>query len=786
MKHLALKAFHFLGSIYFAIFLITSTAAFVIAGTFIESVTDSHRYAALFTYGSPLFSCLLWGFFINILFSAIRRWPFKVRHIPFLITHWGMLMILAGVLIKNYFGTQGTMGIIEGSASDEIFLADSQALYVETREPQEIHYIPLPKGNVRNKKVKAPANTNLEVSILNYTPHAYERLDTWIKGKYVTITGMKPFPVVEWNLWDTPLPPSVQVKLSVFSEFPWHLRGLVSEDPSTTAWEAYNKVTTLIVKDTLSDTVYYEGPLTPIVNGINSPYGTVKGEVQWNWSPISGFQSPPELVVALGNFEHEETMKVPLQGDSALFVFNRKTSLGKAPITIDLRTEPSLFFLKNQQEDLYIFAFDPHGRVYSESYRQGNLGSLFIYDEGYGGYSVQAKLPFSDLRNRKEKENALIITAKANLSEGIKTPGELSPPLQLLREACKKCDVDFVETAIEFLAYWDKTGHWLFPLEAPMPESLEKTIAEIDWDSVPRHIYNGCCWNATLFERLDPYLETKNDLMDALQEGKWPLIASLKVNRHATGPCEPDEWLSLLTIMTQQVFAAAEMLPQAQAATDSTVMKARLLTAYLRASEIHPANIFDPNSSPPGEETNPIQLECPITVSLEPAEPMRKLEENTPAIIVKLTQDKVQSMHTLGYDRFGTGMKWPALQGAALVRFQPLYKKIPYRLRLREARQINYANSQQPYSFESDLLIMDVQNHDEVEKTISMNNVHETWDGYRFYLANIYPATEGAVKRVQIAVNHDPAKYYLTYPGAIIMTIGILLLFGMMNRRVGS
>ena len=104
---------------------------------------------------------------------------------------------------------------------------------------------------------------------------------------------------------------------------------------------------------------------------------------------------------------------------------------------------------------------------------------------------------------------------------------------------------------------------------------------------------------------------------------------------------------------------------------------------------------------------------------------------------------------------------------------------LPYTVRLRNARQINYPGTAQAYSYESDLIITDKRDGKEVEKTISMNNVHETWDGYRFYLANISPGTETAIQHVQIAVNHDPAKYFATYPGAAISSLGILLLFWM-------
>ena len=126
--------YHFLGGIYFAIILIATVTICVIAGTFIESRTDSHRFAARLTYGNPVFGLLLWLFFVNILFAALRRWPFKYKHVPFLITHFGLLMLLGGLLIKSYYGLQGSMGIIEGSAAQEIFLPDSYVVTVEKRD----------------------------------------------------------------------------------------------------------------------------------------------------------------------------------------------------------------------------------------------------------------------------------------------------------------------------------------------------------------------------------------------------------------------------------------------------------------------------------------------------------------------------------------------------------------------------------------------------------------------------------------------------------------------------
>src|SRR5690349_19139388 len=132
MKYLRL-VYYFLGSIYFALILISVTALFVVAGTFLESATQSHRYAAMFTYDTPLFAALLWGFFINILLSATRRWPFRWKHIPFLITHWGLLMVLGGVLAKHYYGLQGSMTLLEGTASQEVVEANTYAIHLDKK-----------------------------------------------------------------------------------------------------------------------------------------------------------------------------------------------------------------------------------------------------------------------------------------------------------------------------------------------------------------------------------------------------------------------------------------------------------------------------------------------------------------------------------------------------------------------------------------------------------------------------------------------------------------------------
>ncbi len=149
MSKYLLALYHFLGSVSFAIILIAITILLVVIGTLLESMAASHLYAASWTYQHPFFSFLLSLYFINILFSALRRWPYKKRHIPFLLTHLGLLMLLTGQMIKNQFGLQGRLRLEKGIESNEVAIPNTLALLVENEEHKEMIPIDqLPRGQL--------------------------------------------------------------------------------------------------------------------------------------------------------------------------------------------------------------------------------------------------------------------------------------------------------------------------------------------------------------------------------------------------------------------------------------------------------------------------------------------------------------------------------------------------------------------------------------------------------------------------------------------------------------
>jgi hypothetical protein len=776
--------YHFLGSIQFAITLIGTVAIFVIAGTFIESNTESHRYASQLTYGNPIFSLLLWCFFLNILVSALRRWPFKMRHIPFLITHFGLLLILGGALVKNYFGTQGSMSILEGTGKEEVFIADTYAIQLQKRDPSDPENI-LTKnydlkrniwGNLFLSSEKDSKNfEELDLQLLEYAPHSREKFEGWIKNDKLHISGLPPIPLQT---------PSSHLAISAKWQLPgslktWDVIALKGENIEEMIHSAYTQQTEIVLKDPSSSSILFQGFLdNAIAFGIPLNEGHFNPEVKLNFSNFSGLINPTIQVVKDSD-SLQETMSIPLDGCLACQNINQTFPfLGIFPVSIDLVQNPSLIFLKNDTENVFLFSLDGHGRIHNEIFRMDNLPSLISYDEGFGGYALQSKIPHDEeSRENLEKTDRSALTR--DLRKYFETTQRLPLPLQLLFNASGKTQLDFAAATVDFLYFWNNNPGWILPKNAVLPKSLEILMQNIDWNSINETEKKGCYWTCKFFDQFEQNLKKNPDPLAILKELGWPMNEYLTSIKTSEGSWKPEEVDFLLTTITQQLFSVAPFITE----LPTEIPNQRLISAYLRFYSFHLHNLITKTAEQKPLKPSYLLAETPLRTSFQKEVPLKKLEENIPVITLKISKGKKNEIIRLGYDRFGTKFKWPIFNGEYRIRFQPKFQKLPYRIRLRDARQLNYSNSTQPYSYESDLIITDLKKKSSEEKMISMNNVHETWDGYRFYLANISPPNETSVQRVQIVVNHDPGKYYFTYPGAIILTCGIFLLFWFRKRR---
>lgn len=724
------KIYSFLGGVYFAIILISALATCVIAGTFIESAHDSHLQAAEKIYGHPLFLLLLSGFFINILLSALRRWPFRKAHIPFLITHLGLLMIISGTAIKQIWGIQGAMVLLEGATADTLIISNTQALYLEKKDPHTTQIIPVRK--IPNSTV---------------TPHSTKKINTWFKDDLAYINGLSPLKIAAQS-------PVTKVKIHGYQSDPWDVYVIQSNTILQTAREIYVQGITVSLKNSYTGETLLEGSLHDLLeNGAKLGLNEIHAELNWDFTN-------PELRIWGAN--HQFEVGIPLMGDRATENINLQTPyLGSSPITIDLQRTPSLVLLKSEDESASLFAFDPYGRISYKAFPINDLSSIIVYDEGFGGYAVQWEIPFAgNSQSRQEMRNSRIASLGQELRNGLSEDPTLSPPLAMLADASAQCDQDFIDSILLYLDYWDRTGHWLFPDNYPLPGELIPIMETLDWKKLNPDQKSVCEFISELFYRLEPELLLGLNPQSVLKEHEWPFLNSISGNEKET-----------LNTLTQQIIVAIQHSDFPIEDTPLTLgKKARLLSAYLRACNVHLADITPNNVV---KEQNLPRLEASLKPVYTEAPPLKKLEDNLPFLTVHLGGEKIQ----LGFDPIAQGLKWPTLNGSYLLRFQPETVTLPYQVKLHSAKQWNYPGTNQAYSYECQIRFTDKRNRKKIDTMISMNSVHETVEGYRFYLSNISTPSEECVKRIQLVVNYDPAKYMLTYPGGGLVALGIALLF---------
>ncbi|MCB1114337.1 MAG: hypothetical protein KDK62_06235 [Chlamydiia bacterium] len=190
------RLYRFIGSIYFTILLITLFAGAVIWGTVIESKTGSHKAASRLIYANPLFLMILWGVFVNILVATLKRYPFKKHHIPFIITHIGLLMVFAGALLKLSFGEQGVITLKEGTQTAHFAVDDSRAISMKRRG--ETNW----SQAILTRDLLSRLNTRYTLEGLNFqikglAPNGEETFESWIKEDRLVILGEPPLPLNE-------------------------------------------------------------------------------------------------------------------------------------------------------------------------------------------------------------------------------------------------------------------------------------------------------------------------------------------------------------------------------------------------------------------------------------------------------------------------------------------------------------------------------------------------------------------------------------------------------------
>ncbi len=122
--------FRFLASLKLAVILLVMLAFILATATYYESIYDA-KTAHHLVYGHPLFAGFLALLGVNVFCSAIIRYPWKAHQTGFVVTHLGIITILVGSLITQFYGVEGSLALQEGEKGSRVTL-DQPVLYFGT------------------------------------------------------------------------------------------------------------------------------------------------------------------------------------------------------------------------------------------------------------------------------------------------------------------------------------------------------------------------------------------------------------------------------------------------------------------------------------------------------------------------------------------------------------------------------------------------------------------------------------------------------------------------------
>jgi hypothetical protein len=126
-----------LGSLQLAVILLMLFAGAVVLGTLIESAY-TQKIAQELVYRSWWFVFLLAMLSVNIFFAAAKKWPWKRHQTGFVITHIGLITMLAGGILNGLWGTDATVALVD--TNDLQVLAELRDFYGHLTQSSS-HYV---------------------------------------------------------------------------------------------------------------------------------------------------------------------------------------------------------------------------------------------------------------------------------------------------------------------------------------------------------------------------------------------------------------------------------------------------------------------------------------------------------------------------------------------------------------------------------------------------------------------------------------------------------------------
>lgn len=134
IERILYRVFEFMASVKLAVILMIWLMIECAIGTRIESTINASA-AKYFVYGNTRFFLLLAILALNVLFAALIRYPWKRYQTGFLVTHIGLLILLAGSMVTSISYIDALLNVGQGEVSDAMIHPDRDVLHVSLEDP---------------------------------------------------------------------------------------------------------------------------------------------------------------------------------------------------------------------------------------------------------------------------------------------------------------------------------------------------------------------------------------------------------------------------------------------------------------------------------------------------------------------------------------------------------------------------------------------------------------------------------------------------------------------------
>lgn len=142
------RIIHWLGSLQLALILLATIAIACAAATVAES-EFSTKIAQVYIYKAPWFLVWLGVLCMNLFAVTLTRWPWEKKHTGFIITHYGIIILLVGAIIGLHTGFEGNVTLHKDKPPVKKITINRSIIQVESPNDTALYVMPFDASATR-------------------------------------------------------------------------------------------------------------------------------------------------------------------------------------------------------------------------------------------------------------------------------------------------------------------------------------------------------------------------------------------------------------------------------------------------------------------------------------------------------------------------------------------------------------------------------------------------------------------------------------------------------------